>query len=179
MISRDTYDRLIKPVFLQSLPSDMRKIVNAAFEHVAPYVRTHHHSDLSRALGPLPVATVLRAKLAAALQPGEWASGRHAVRSQREIITGAQAHRCASLNATQPGRCCMLYELGCGTTNMSPPRAPTPVQMCQCQCDMLIAHTSWPATATLPASGLGVAAPVLGAAPEVARSNMAGVAPRS
>lgn len=38
MVPPDMYDRLIKPVFLQSLPRDMRKVVEAAFEHVAPYI---------------------------------------------------------------------------------------------------------------------------------------------
>lgn len=38
IVPPEMYERLIKPVFLKSLPADLRKLVTSLFEHVAPYI---------------------------------------------------------------------------------------------------------------------------------------------
>ncbi|MFF1357756.1 SDR family oxidoreductase [Streptomyces sp. NPDC058297] len=38
IVPPEMYERLIKPVFLPSLPRDLRKLVTSLFEHVAPYI---------------------------------------------------------------------------------------------------------------------------------------------
>ncbi|TDD79194.1 SDR family oxidoreductase [Actinomadura rubrisoli] len=38
IVPPETYERLIKPVFLPSLPPKLRRVVTGLFEHVAPYI---------------------------------------------------------------------------------------------------------------------------------------------